>query len=138
MQNFTTYKSRAEEAAQKKKSGKYNCAQAIACTYCDFTGMSEEDIKNAVQAFGVGMGTLDATCGALIGAGMVLGLINKDRNKTVKDVRELVTEFKKRNKSITCKDLKGIESGTVLRECNDCVKDAAEFLETILNRAESE
>ena len=40
--------------------------------------------------------------------------------------------FEERNKSVTCKDLKGVETGVVLRSCPDCVRDAAEFLADIL------
>ena len=121
-----------EEAAAKKKSGQYNCAQAIACTYCDYAGVDEETMRIIAQAFGVGMGTLDGTCGALVGAGIVLGLANKDKVKTVKDMREIMTAFKERNGTVTCKELKGRETGIILRECNDCVRDVAEFLESRL------
>lgn len=126
--------SRVEKAAALKKSGKYNCAQAIACTYCDFAGADEETVFDAAQAFGVGMGTLDATCGALIGAGLVLGMANKDRSKTVRQTREIVNDFKARNGTVTCCVLKGIGTGKVLRECVDCVRDAAEFLESKLEQ----
>ena len=51
---------------------------------------------------------------------------------TLKNAREIVSRFKERNKSVTCKDLKGVETGVVLRSCPDCVRDAAEFLEDIL------
>ena len=37
-------KSRIEEAVIKKKNG-YNCAQAVACTYCDYAGCSEEAVS---------------------------------------------------------------------------------------------
>ena len=35
--------SRVQEAVLKKQSG-YNCAQAVACTYCDLVGMDEENM----------------------------------------------------------------------------------------------
>jgi hypothetical protein len=38
--------SRIEKAVMKKKNG-YNCAQAVACTYCDYAGCSEEEMFNA-------------------------------------------------------------------------------------------
>ncbi|MDE6401340.1 MAG: C-GCAxxG-C-C family protein [Clostridiales bacterium] len=123
---------RAEKAAELKRKGKCNCAQAIACTYCDLAGMDEQTLSYIAQAFGFGMGTLEGTCGSIIGAGIALGLHNKDRNKTVRDMRAIMTEFKARNGSVTCKTLKGTETGVVLRECPDCVKDAAEMLERIL------
>lgn len=124
---------RIEEAVKRKKCG-YNCAQAVACAYCDYTGVDEETMKNITQAFGVGMGTMEGSCGAIIGAGIVLGMANQERQKTVKDMRTIMTEFRERNGSVTCKVLKGIETGVVLRECDDCVRDAAEFLEKQLCR----
>lgn len=119
---------RAEEAVKRKQCG-YNCAQAVACTYCDYAGVDEDTMRNITQAFGVGMGTLEGNCGAITGAGVVLGMANREQRKTVQDIRAVMTDFKERNGSVTCKVLKGIETGVTLRECNDCVRDAAEFLE---------
>ena len=127
--------SRADKAAEMKKSGKYKCAQAVACAFADCIDADEETIKNMTQAFGVGMGTLEATCGALIGAGVVLGMANKDRVKTVQDVRAVMNSFIERNGTVTCKELKGVGTGKVVRECVDCVRDAAEFLEAALKNS---
>lgn len=126
--------SRADKAAELKRSGKCNCAQAIACTYCDYAGMDEQTLNDLTQAFGFGLGTLEGTCGSIIGAGIVLGAHNKDRRKTVSEMRAIMTEFQKRNGSVTCKTLKGTDTGVVLRECPNCVKDAAEMLEAILDK----
>ncbi len=38
-------KSRVKEAVNRKIDG-YNCAQAVACTYCDIAGMDEETMMN--------------------------------------------------------------------------------------------
>lgn len=124
--------SRVKEAVARKMAG-YNCAQAIACTYCDFTGIDEETIKNVTNSFGVGMGCMEGTCGALVGAGVVLGLNRKDKVQSMKEMRVIMDKFQKRNCSTICKELKGIESKKVLRPCNDCVADAAEFLGNQLN-----
>ena len=60
--------SKVKEAAQRKMCG-YNCAQAVACTYCEQAGLDEETAKNLTQGFAVGMGgSMEATCGAIIGA----------------------------------------------------------------------
>ena len=119
--------SKIEEAAEKKRSGKYNCAQAICCTYCDGTGMSEDEMRAVAQAFAVGMGTLEGTCGAIIGAGIVLGLVNRD-GSAIRQMREIMNEFTERNGTVICKELKGM-GGKPIRACDDCVRDAAEFLE---------
>ena len=56
----------------------YNCAQAVACTYCEQAGLDEETVKNLTQGFAVGMGgSMEATCGAIIGAVNVLGRDHK-------------------------------------------------------------
>ena len=133
---------RKEEAARKKRSG-LNCAQAVACTYCDYAGIDEETMANITQAFGAGMATMEGTCGAISGACAVIGMVNSkngrsqnSKAKTMKDTREIVNAFLNQNKSITCKDLKGIETGVVLRSCEDCVRDAAELLEKTLEKQE--
>ena len=76
--------SKVKEAVQRKMCG-YNCAQAVACTYCEQAGLDEETVKNLTQGFAVGMGgSMEATCGAIIGAVNVLGLINKNPQKKCK------------------------------------------------------
>ena len=122
-------KTRKFEAAEKKKSGKYNCAQAVICTYCDKMDVDEEKACLMGSAFGVGMGNMEGTCGVLVGAGIVLGVCVKDRAKAMKSMRNIMEKFQKRNGAIQCKILKGVETKKVLRECADCVADAAEFLE---------
>ena len=60
--------SRVEQAAERKMCG-YNCAQAVACTYCDLAGIDEETVRNLTQGFAAGIGgSMEATCGAIIGA----------------------------------------------------------------------
>ena len=125
-------KTRKFEAAEKKQSGKYNCAQAIICTYCDKAKIDEETAYHLGNSFAAGMGNMEGTCGALVGAGIVLGLVNKDRVKSMQDMKQIMTKFQERNCATQCKLLKGIETKKILRECHDCVADAAEFLEEIL------
>ena len=58
---------------------------------------------------------------------------NKDKAKSMKQMRQIMTKFQERNGATQCKLLKGIGTKVVLRECPDCVADAAEFLEEQLN-----
>ena len=120
-------------AAEKRRSGKCNCAQAVICTYCDKACISEEEALNLGNAFAAGMGNMEGTCGAIVGAGVVVGLVNKDRAKSVRDMRQIISKFQERNGATQCKLLKGVETNCVLRECPDCVADAAEFLEEVIN-----
>ena len=120
-------------AAEKKRCGSHNCAQAILCTYADRVGIDEETARNIANSFGAGMGNMEGTCGALVGSGLVLGLANKDKVKSMKQMRQIMTKFQERNGATQCKLLKGIGTKVVPRECPDCVADAAEFLEEQLD-----
>ena len=100
--------SKVKEAVQRKMCG-YNCAQAVACTYCEQAGLDEETVKNLTQGFAVGMGgSMEATCGAIIGAVNVLGMINKNPQKTMQSARRIISRFKEQNGTVICKELKGI------------------------------
>ena len=121
-------------AAEKKASGKYNCAQAVLCTYSDMTGINEETARYLCNSFAAGMGNMEGTCGALIGAGIALGIITKNKAQSIKGMREMMTRFQERNQATQCKVLKGVETKRVLRECPMCVADACEFLEDIISK----
>ena len=124
--------SRKGLAAEKKRCNTHNCAQAVACTYCDLVGLPEQTAKDLASSFGGGMGNREGTCGALVGAGMILGLKTKDRELARSRMKDIMTRFQERNGATRCCLLKGIGTGKVLRECPDCVADAAEFLEEYL------
>ena len=125
---------RKMEAAEKKASGKYNCAQAVLCTYSDLTGIDEETSKNLCNSFAAGMGNMEGTCGALVGAGIALSMITQDKVKSMKGMKQMMQMFQDRNHSTTCKVLKGVETKLVLRECPLCVADACELLEELIEK----
>lgn len=122
-------------AAEKKRSGRCNCAQSVICTYCDKAGIDENSALNLGSAFAVGMGNMEGTCGALVGAGVVLGLVCKDKVLAIRKMRQIMIEFQQRNGATICRYLKGAKTNKVLRECPDCVADAAEFLEEAIENA---
>ena len=57
---------RADKAAELKKRGVYNCAQAVASVLADQTDLTEEELLKINSGFAVGMGNMEATCGALV------------------------------------------------------------------------
>ncbi len=120
---------RKHTAAELKRSGTHNCTQSVVCTYKDLTGLDEETSRNVGAAFAAGMGNLEGTCGAIVGAGVVLGCVYKDKVKAMKAQRNVMTKFQQRNGATQCRLLKGIGAKCPLRECPDCVADACEFLE---------
>lgn len=129
---------RMEKALALHRKG-YNCAQAVVCAYCDLFGVDEQTAYRMSEAFGLGMGQMEV-CGALAGACMLAGLKNsggleavgKTKAETYKLDRALAAEFRKMNQSVLCRELKGVETGKVLRSCDGCVEDAARLVETIL------
>ena len=126
--------SRKHLAAEKKRCNSHNCAQSVVCTYCDLVGLPEQTALDIAGAYGTGMGNMEGTCGAIVGAGMILGLATKDRNLSRSRMRQIMEMFQKRNGATQCKLLKGVGTHVVLRECSGCVADAAEFLEEQLNK----
>lgn len=132
--------SRVEQADIRHKKG-YNCAQAVACTYCDLVGVDEQEAFRSMEAFGLGMGGMLGTCGALSGAVYLAGLSNSDGNldapatkgATYKISREILERFNAQNTSTVCKELKGVGSEHgVLRPCPDCIADACKIAEEVL------
>lgn len=69
--------SRVEQAIERHKRG-FNCAQAVACTYCDLAGVSEDVMFRMMEGFGAGMGAMECTCGAVSGAVAVAGMKNSN------------------------------------------------------------
>ena len=120
-------------AVEKNRQGTHNCAQALLCTYCDFCVLDPKVAEDIAGSFGLGMGNMEGTCGSLVGAGMVLGLVSKDRNLARKRMTQVMMRFKERNGATQCRLIKGVDTGILLRECPDCIADAAEFLEESLS-----
>ena len=73
--------------------------------------------------YGGGMGCMEGTCGALVGAVMVAGML-ADGQGAGRYAREILLGFRERCGATLCKDLKGVETGKVLCPCNECVRSA--------------
>lgn len=120
----------------------YNCAQAVACAYCDLVGMDEKTALCATEAFGAGMGGMQGTCGAVSGAVFLAGLKNADgivgaprsKGKTYQLSKEIVETFRQKNGTIVCCELKAMnpKTGKPTRSCDGCIMDAAAIAENIL------
>jgi len=114
----------AQKAEELKQSGGYNCCQAVTAALADQTELPPEILYQTAAGFCIGMGNLNATCGALIGAGMIAGLVTEGKG-TVRAAKQISETFSQLcGGAITCRELKGIDSGKVLCPCNECVKNA--------------
>lgn len=118
-----TISERAEKAVQLKTMGGYNCSQAVTAALADQTDLTEEQLKNLTAGFCAGMGNLEATCGALIGAGMIAGLKSEGKG-TLALTRQIQEEFADRCGALRCKDLKTMTDGKPLCPCEECVRNA--------------
>lgn len=121
---------RKEKAVELKHSG-YNCCQAVLLSFADELPLSEDDLKRIGAAYGVGMGCLEATCGALCGAEMILGMREYEGAPILRDASVLHKAFTEKCGASICKELKGKDTGIVLCECDDCVRNAVELMEMV-------
>ena len=123
---------RKEVAVNLKHNGN-NCAQAVLLSYNDKINLSEEDLKKLGSGFGVGMGCMESTCGALVAANMILGMLNDGSMLTMKKSKVLLERFRELSKDTICKNLKGVETGVMLTSCDDCVRNAVIALDELIN-----
>ena len=149
--NGETEMSEVQRAVAVFKEG-YSCSQAILSTYGTQLGLEREFALKIASTFGVGMGRMGKTCGAVTGALMVIGLKHglvelADQNAketTYALVREFMKKFTARNGSVECKVLLGCDLSTsegiryakeknqVSTVCPKLVQQAAEILEDLL------
>ncbi len=126
---------RPQKAAERKRCGKFNCAQSVAGVFADMVKLDEATLNAATSAFGTGMGTTEGTCGALVGAGVIAGLLINDRVQARQAMKQIMETFLEANGSTVCRELKGIDTGRPLRDCPSCCADAARFLLQVLHES---
>lgn len=126
---------RIKKAGENHSRG-YNCAQSVLCAYHDLLGVDEDVLYRIAEGFGAGMGGRMETCGAVTAMFMAAGLKNsgglsaagRSTGATFRLVRELAAEFEQKNQSLICREIKGVDTGKVLRSCDGCVEDAVHIL----------
>ena len=123
--------SHAEKAKELFRQG-YNCSQAVLCAFADKIGKNEEELKKIGAAFGVGMGCLEATCGALIGAQILMGMQKYQGKPMLRDAAGVLRRFENMCGATICNKLKGRDTGIVLCECDDCVRNAVAIAEEFI------
>ncbi|MGI6257269.1 MAG: C-GCAxxG-C-C family protein [Anaerovoracaceae bacterium] len=124
------------EKAVDYHHNKFNCSQAVVCTFADKLDVPEKDLFRMAEAFGFGMGAM-GTCGAVTAMALVIGLSESDGNmedpQTKKNcyraMKRLTRAFEEKNGTVICSQLKGKDTGVVIRSCDGCIEDAVELLE---------
>ena len=144
--------SKVDSVIETFKSG-FNCCQSIISVYGPDLGLDKDLALLISSGFGGGLGRSGEVCGAVTGAIMVLGL--KSGYTTFSDeakeeiygiVRDYIARYKRKNNSILCRDLLGVDMGTpegrkLVHEkgltatlCPKFIRDSAEILEEMLGK----
>ncbi|WP_316608861.1 C-GCAxxG-C-C family protein [uncultured Ruminococcus sp.] len=118
---------RPERGAELKRS--HNCCQAVLLAFEDLLPYDKESLLMLGSTFGSGMGGMMGTCGALVGAEMVLGILSGRTSGMNGNSRRLFQAFEEKCGASRCIDLKGVLTGNMLCSCEDCVKHAIELVE---------
>ena len=121
-----------KELAVNLKHHGHNCAQAVLCAFAEESGLPAETLNALGASFGIGMGCMEGTCGALIAAEMLLGLKEAKNGPVIQKARALHTAFAEKCGASLCKDLKGRDTGIPICPCDDCVRNAAELAEKFM------
>lgn len=123
---------RMEKAVNYKHTG-FNCCQSVVKALADLTDVDEETLNKIASGFAAGMGCMEATCGAVVGATMLAGLIKEGKGSAMV-ASKILNKFQEYSGATVCKDLKGRDTGVVLCECDDCVRNAIRaFNEVVAN-----
>ena len=121
---------RMELAAKYKRE--MNCCQAVAKAFADTVDVDEPTLLRLAAGFGAGMGTMDGTCGALVGAIMIASLRAKDGGATALS-RNILPRFRELCGATICRELKGVDTGKVLCSCENCVRNAVRAAEEAIS-----
>ena len=127
-----------EENKYSKKAGElfregYNCAQSVFCAFADDLGLDFETALKLSSSFGSAMFMI---------AGLKYGYTTPNNDNIKAEhytrIQKLAEEFKKRNKTIICRELLGLdiqkdspipskrtEQYYKVRPCEELVKEAA-------------
>jgi len=121
---------RAELAVEYKHNGN-NCCQAVLLAFAEELNLPMEALGGLGSALGTGMGCLQANCGALCGAQMVVGYKKFEGHPLGAQAKEVHEKFRELCGATICKDIKGLETGKMLCSCDDCIRNAVKIVEEI-------
>lgn len=144
---------RTDRAVELFKSG-FNCSQSVFTAFADLFGMDEETALKVSAGLGGGVGRSREVCGAVTGAAMLAGMKygatdgedSEAKQRTYAVVQQIISEFRKSNPSIVCRELLRLDSQTAAdphpeartdeyykkRPCVELVEDSAKAVEKIL------
>ena len=105
-----------------------NCAQSVLAASGKYTGLDQETALNVAAGFGGGVRSGEI-CGAISGAVMAIGLIEKDKRKVAAMTRDCVESFRQKFGCVRCFDLKQNRIS-----CDELIAYGAEYIEKLMNQ----
>ena len=146
----SAFMDKVQTAVELFESG-YSCSQSVAAAFAEDFGLSKTDILKIAAGLGGGL-RMGSTCGALVGAFMILGLKfgatdptdKESKGNTYQMVELAAKEFRQKFSTTSCQDLIGFNLGTpdapikakqpgAFDKCPEYVAVAAEIVEQILD-----
>jgi len=147
---FVSLMESGAEAASAVFGNGFNCAQSVLSAFCEKYGMDKETALKISCGLGSGFRSGEV-CGAASGAVLVVGLKyghcladdKESKASCYEKTEEFLNEFRKRNGSIVCRDLLGVDISTddgrqqaldrklFTTTCDDLVRSAATILEEL-------
>ena len=140
-----------QETALQLHSRGFNCSQAVCAALAPDLGFTREEALRVSAALGGGIGRSGATCGAVMGAllalGMKYGMTEADpqaKERMYTLAQEYMARFAERHGALTCKGLLNADISTVegrqsMKErnthatvCTGVVQDAVAIAEDML------
>jgi len=132
----------------------YSCAQAICAAFGPRYGIDRDTCLRLSSALGGGVGRQGDTCGAVVGALIILGLdcgaiVVEDpaaKAQAYARASEFISRFNELHKTVTCRELMGVdistpegmkragELGLSKTICPVLVKDAASILQSMIDK----
>lgn len=143
-----------EQIAREYFTSGYNCAQSVFLTYAEKYGFDKDTALKLSSSFGGGMGRMREVCGAVSAMFMIAGLENgysENNNDEIKAehytrIQNLANEFKKKNGTIICRELLGVDADDnpipskrtsqyyEERPCEEFIADACKILDEFINK----
>ena len=123
-----TKEQRIEKAKALRSQG-YNCAQCVAMSMTDLTGIDENTAARSVAGLGGGVGGQGEICGVIGAFAHVAGMLGdaspKGKHQVYSTVRKLTDDFRQRLGCTLCRELKGRKPPVA---CNDLIFEGTGIL----------
>jgi C_GCAxxG_C_C family probable redox protein len=130
------------------------CSQSLLLAFLSDSGIDRSAAFRIASPFAAGMGRFGGTCGAVVGALMVLGLEGgpesvddeETKERLYQRTREFISGFREQHGTILCRELLGHDIGTPERlekartsgvfgeRCPGFVRAAAEIVRDLLKK----